>query len=86
MNIVLKSKLPKNIGLKKSLFILLILTCIFLIVIGYRTYIIYQRDLPSFERLHNIEPSLKTKIYTSDGTLLQEYFNENRRVPESLGS
>jgi len=78
MNIVLKSKRFQKIGLKKSLLILIILTCIFSIIIGYRTYVVYQRDLPSFERLHNIEPSLKTKIYASDGTLLQEYFNENR--------
>jgi len=78
MNIVLKSKRFQKIGLKKSLLILIILTCIFSVIIGYRTYVVYQRDLPSFERLHNIEPSLKTKIYASDGTLLQEYFNENR--------
>ncbi len=46
----------------------------------YRTYIIYEKDLPSFESLHNIEPSLKTKIYAADGTLLQEFFNENRVI------
>lgn len=78
MNLVLKSKLPRNINIKKSVLILIILTCIFFIIIGFLTYIVYQKDLPSFERLHNIEPSLKTKIYASDGRLLQEYFNENR--------
>jgi penicillin-binding protein 1A len=78
MKIAFMKKMPNRMTLIKSLITLAILTCIFFVIVGYRTYIIYQRDLPSFERLHNIEPSLKTKIYASDGTLLQEYFNENR--------
>ncbi len=45
---------------------------------GIRTYQIYIHDLPSIEEVYNIEPPLKTKIYASDGTLLQEYFNQNR--------
>ncbi len=45
-----------------------------------RTYEIYNRELPSFEQLHNIEPSLKTKVYARGGELLQEYFNENRAL------
>ncbi len=45
-----------------------------------RTYEIYNRELPSFEQLHNIEPSLKTKVYAQGGELLQEYFNENRAL------
>jgi len=58
-----------------------VLSAFFLIIMAivlYRTYIIYERDLPSFESLHNIEPSLKTKIYAADGSLLEEFFNENR--------
>ncbi|MCX6827005.1 MAG: PBP1A family penicillin-binding protein, partial [candidate division Zixibacteria bacterium] len=53
---------------------------LFLGIFLYRTYKIYQQDLPSFESLHNIEPSLKTKIYAVDGTLLQEFYNENRAI------
>jgi penicillin-binding protein 1A len=64
----------------KSLIILAVLLCIFVIVVLYRTYVIYQKDLPSFESLHNIEPSLKTKVYSFDGTLLQEFYNENRAL------
>ncbi|SYZ73400.1 Penicillin-binding protein, 1A family [Candidatus Zixiibacteriota bacterium] len=56
--------------------LLLILACI----ITYWLYLVYKEDLPSFESLHNIEPSLKTKIYAADGTLLQEFFNENRAL------
>lgn len=45
---------------------------------GYRTYAIYQSELPSFEQLHNIEPNLKTKIYDRNGHLIQEFYSENR--------
>lgn len=62
----------------RSLIILAVLIVIFLSIVTYRTYVVYQEDLPSFEELHNIEPSLKTKIYSADGSLLQSYFNENR--------
>ena len=62
----------------RSILILAALFSILAAIIFYRLYMIYQKDLPSFESLHNIEPSLKTKIYSADGTLLQEYFNENR--------
>ncbi|MFH2037234.1 MAG: PBP1A family penicillin-binding protein [Candidatus Zixiibacteriota bacterium] len=63
---------------KKGLLIIAILISLLIIIVSIRTYTIYQRDLPSFEKLHNIEAALKTKIYSADGTLLQEYFNENR--------
>jgi penicillin-binding protein 1A len=65
---------------RKSLLILAALVFILLILVIYRTYIIYQKDLPSFESLHNIEPSLKTRVYSADGTLLQEFYNENRAL------
>ncbi len=63
---------------KRSLLILGGLLFVLFVIIIFRTYQIYQKDLPSFEMLHNIEPALKTKVYAADGTLLQEYFNENR--------
>lgn len=90
MDIVLKRPQKSKIPGKKSLVLLAVLICVFFLILGYRTYVIYQKDLPSFERLHNIEPALKTKIYASDGTLLQEYFNENRvlipcsRIPKHM--
>lgn len=43
-----------------------------------RTYKIYEDELPSIEEVYNIEPPLKTKIYARDGTLLQEFYNQNR--------
>ncbi len=46
--------------------------------LGYRTYSVYQSELPSFEQLHNIEPSLTTKVYDRNGVLLKEFYSENR--------
>lgn len=63
--------------------ILLGIGVVALIALGFasvRTYEIYERELPSFAQLHNIEPSLKTKVYARGGELLQEYFNENRAL------
>ncbi len=51
---------------------------VLLIIAGFRTYQIYQSELPSFEQLHNIEPSVKTKVYDRNGTLLKEFYSENR--------
>ena len=47
---------------------------------GIRTYTIYQRELPSFEQLHNIEPRVNTRIYDRNGVLLKEYYAENRAL------
>ncbi len=50
-----------------------------LIVYGsYKLTYIYENELPSFEQLHNIEPSLKTKVYDRNGVLLKEFYSENR--------
>ncbi|MCP4567498.1 MAG: PBP1A family penicillin-binding protein [FCB group bacterium] len=49
-----------------------------MIFVGKRVYQIYTNELPSIEEVYNIEPPLKTKVYSSDGTLLQEYYNQNR--------
>jgi len=78
MNVIFKRRFQKKQTLKYSIIALIALTVIFIGVVIYRTYEVYKNDLPSFTALHNIEPSLKTKIYASDGVLLQEYFSENR--------
>jgi len=90
MNLARTSKKINKKTAKRSLAILILLAGIFIIIVCYRTYVIYQKDLPSFEKLHNIEPALKTKIYSADGSLLQEFFNENRvltpydRIPPQM--
>lgn len=46
----------------------------------YKTYEVYQTELPSFEQLHSIEPSLSTRVYDRNGQLLKEFFSENRSL------
>jgi len=65
---------------RNSILILAVLCVVFAIIVGARTYRIYQSELPSFEQLHNIEPSLKTKIYDRNGILLKEFYTENRAL------
>ncbi len=64
--------------LRNSLLLLGVLLIVFFAIVGYRTYRVYQSDLPSFEQLHNIEPSLKTRVYDRNGILLKEIYSENR--------
>jgi len=72
-----KYRKPGN-RLRNSAIVLAALSLVFIGVVIYRTYVIYQTELPSFEQLHNIEPSLKTKIYDRNGILLKEFYTENR--------
>ncbi|HKZ22722.1 MAG TPA: hypothetical protein VJ165_05925, partial [candidate division Zixibacteria bacterium] len=44
-----------------------------LLALTLRINRIYQRDLPSLEELHNIEPNLITRIYSVDGKVLHEF-------------
>ncbi|MCD6163110.1 MAG: PBP1A family penicillin-binding protein [candidate division Zixibacteria bacterium] len=53
----------------------LVLICV---IIGLIMYFAYKDDLPSLAQLHNIEPSLITRVYDKDGTLLKEYYNQRR--------
>ncbi len=68
----------KTNRIRNSLFVLLGLILVLLTVLGFKTYNIYQTELPSFEQLHNIEPSIKTKLYDRNGILLKEFYIENR--------
>ncbi|MEW6412869.1 MAG: PBP1A family penicillin-binding protein [Candidatus Zixiibacteriota bacterium] len=63
---------------RNAVIILVVLCLIFVFIVGYKTYRVYQSELPSFEQLHNIEPSLKTKVYDRNGVLLKEFYSENR--------
>ncbi len=64
--------------LRNSIIILVALIVVLVFIVGFKTYRVYQSDLPSFEQLHNIEPRLNTKIYDRNGTLLKEFYSENR--------
>ncbi|MCM2271278.1 MAG: transglycosylase domain-containing protein, partial [candidate division Zixibacteria bacterium] len=50
------------------------------ILVLIKGYQVYQTDLPSFEQLHNIEPSLSTRVYDRNGVLLKEFYSENRAL------
>ena len=75
---------------RNSLIVLAGLLLVLVTLVGVRTYTVYQQGLPSFEKLHNIEPSLSTRIYDRNGVLLREYYSENRvltpldEMPEHL--
>ncbi len=77
-------KIPVNNRNKKRLWYArplpyILAALVILLIFGIlRTYRIYTYELPSIEEVYNIEPPLKTKIYARDGTLLKEYFNQNR--------
>jgi len=68
---------------KLSIFIgVIFVIALFLVGVMIRTYYVYKKDLPSLAQLHNIEPSLITKIYSADGEVIKEYYTERRiQVP-----
>lgn len=74
------AKILAKIRLSKKARILVIclvsLLILFLAILN--TYSIYKKDLPSLVQLHNIEPNLITKVYSSEGELIQEFFTERR--------
>ena len=64
--------------LRNTIISVVLVVLVGIVLAAYKTYSVYQSDLPSFEQLHNIEPSLKTKVYDRNGVLLKEFFSENR--------
>ncbi len=68
---VVKRKKPLIIGGSILLVLLLLVGTI-------RTYYVYKKDLPSLAQLHNIEPSLITKIYAANGEVIKEFYTERR--------
>jgi penicillin-binding protein 1A len=70
----------KNYRVRNIILLVTLLGVLLLVAVGYRTLQIYHSELPSFEQLHNIEPSLKTKVYDRNGILLKEFYSENRAL------
>jgi penicillin-binding protein 1A len=46
---------------------------------GYIIHI-YNNELPPIDKLYNIEPSLITRVYARDGSVIQKYFAEQRNL------
>ena len=68
--------------------------CLILIIVGMlgvlSIILILSRDLPSLEQLENYDPDLVTRIYSSDGKVLNELFVQKRvfieldKIPEHM--
>ncbi len=68
---VIRKKKPLIIGGSILLVLLLLVGVI-------RTYYVLEKDLPSLSQLHNIEPSLITKVYSANGEVIKEFYTERR--------
>ena len=59
---------------------------------GFALYALwkYSPELPSYDELKNYNPNLSSRVFTSDGILLDKYFIEERifvpidRIPNNL--
>ena len=72
------SKRSTNINFSKILY-----RCFILIIFGMVmvfTFVLYlSKNLPSLEQLENYDPDLVTRIYSSDGIVLNELHPSERR-------
>ena len=61
---------------------LIVIKSLIVTVIGFIAVslllILLSRDLPSLEQLENYDPDLVTRIYSSDGKVLNELFVQKR--------
>ncbi|QQS38243.1 MAG: PBP1A family penicillin-binding protein [Ignavibacteriales bacterium] len=69
-----RNKKKKSRGWKKSYTIFLLIIVVLFAAFGF--YIV--SGLPSLEQLENPKPQLASKVFTSDGELLGQFFIENR--------
>lgn len=75
-----KSMLPQNPWRKSLKYFGLFFLIVISLVTGFGIY--FSRDLPSIAQLEVYEPKLSTRIYSSDGKIIREFFKERRtRIP-----
>ena len=67
----------KKLLIMAGVILFILIFSLLAIIIAYNTY---KKDLPSLAQLHNIEPSLVTKIYSADGKVIKEFYTERRIV------
>lgn len=68
---------------RMALLIFLSITLVFLVLVSSTVlgvYLYFSRDLPSVTAMKDYRPSIITKVYASDGSLIGEYFLERRVV------
>ena len=85
------AQITSNLNLNKIFY-----RCIIVIIIGMLavlTFVLFlSKNLPSIEQLENYDPDLVTRIYSSDGKVLNELFVQKRvfieidRIPEHMQS
>ena len=85
------TQITSNLNLNKIFY-----RCIIVIIIGMLavfTFVLFlSKNLPSLEQLENYDPDLVTRIYSSDGKVLNELFVQKRvfieidRIPEHMQS
>ena len=66
----------------------------FIIIIGFSTFLYFSwkfsAELPSYSELKNYNPNLTSRVFTSDGILLDKYYVQERifipidRVPQNI--
>jgi penicillin-binding protein 1A len=61
-------------------FKILIALMIFIFGALFGAYRYFSRDLPSTARLEMIEPSLKTQIFAEDGSIIGEFYKQDRAL------
>jgi penicillin-binding protein 1A len=54
--------------------------CVLIAGTFFAAYQYFSRDLPSTARLEMIEPSLKTQVFAEDGSLVGEFYVEDRAL------
>ena len=70
---------------RMAILIFLTITFVFMLLVTSAvlgTYYYFSRDLPSVTALKDYRPSIITKVYSSNGELIGEYFLERRIVVE----
>jgi len=67
----------KLLSWSRALFRVLILYIIGIILL-LLVFIHYSKDLPSIEQLQKFDPELITRIYSSDGDVLDEFYTQRR--------
>ena len=77
-----------------NLFKKMILLCVILFFLSFFVFLYFlwkfSPELPSYSELKNYNPSLSSRVFTSDGVLLDKYYIQERifvpinRIPENL--
>ena len=74
---------------KFYLILIFLITFVFICITGYILWS-YSPELPSYEKIKKYQPNLSSRVYTSDGLLLEKFFVQERifvpinRIPKKL--